>query len=60
MCNIAKTSSLYSFAINSQPKRFNIEKEKVKHSNNSYKYYFIFTFLYRKIYILLENIFGKT
>ena len=31
-------------------------KEEEK-SNNSF---FTFTFLYRKIYILLENIFGKT
>ena len=29
-----------------------------KKSNN--KYHFILTFLYRKIYIFLENIFGET
>ena len=31
-----------------------------KKSKNKNKYFFTFTFLYRKIYILLENIFGKT
>ena len=31
-----------------------------KTSNNNNKYFFTFTFLNRKIYILLENIFGKT
>ena len=30
-----------------------------KYSNNSNKYFSTFTFLCRKIYILLENIFGK-
>ena len=30
-----------------------------KKSKNKNKYFFTFTFLYRKIYILLENIFGK-
>ena len=45
----------------------NIEKRERKtknerKSNNSNTIFFIFfyTFLYRKIYILLENIFGKT
>ena len=33
----------------------------VKRSNNTNnKYFFTFIFLYRKIYILLENTFGKT
>ena len=31
-----------------------------KKSYNSNKYYFTFTFLYRKIYILLEIISGKS
>ena len=30
-----------------------------KKPNNSKKHFFTFTFLYRKIYILLKNIFGK-
>ena len=45
----------------------NIEKRERKaknerKSNNSNTIFFIFfnTFLYRKIYVLLENIFGKT
>ena len=31
-----------------------------KKSNNNNKYFFTYTFLCRKIYILLENIFAKT
>ena len=35
------------------------ERKTKKYSNNSNKYFSTFTFLYRKIYILLENIFGE-
>ena len=35
------------------------EKKKKKKLNNNNKHFFNFTFLYRKNYILLENIFGK-
>ena len=35
------------------------KKKNQKNSNNSHKYFFTFTFLYGKVYILLENIFGK-
>ena len=44
-------------------KKLNKDKEKrkmKKKSNNINKYFFTFTFSYQKIYILLENIFGKT
>ena len=51
----------------SKRQRMNIEKRERKaknerKSNNSNTIFFIFfyTFLYRKIYVLLENIFGKT
>ena len=35
------------------------EKRKMGKLNNN-KYFFIFNFLYKKVYILLENIFRKT
>ena len=51
----------------SKRQMMNIEKRERKaknerKSNNSNTIFFIFfyTFLYRKIYVLLENIFGKT
>ena len=51
----------------SKRQAMNIEKRERKaknerKSNNSNTIFFIFfyTFLYRKIYVLLENIFGKT
>ena len=31
-----------------------------KKSNNDNNFFFIFAFLYKKIYVLLENSFGKT
>ena len=34
--------------------------EKLEKSNNNDQYLFSFTFLYRKIDILLEKMFGKT
>ena len=35
-------------------------KNEKKSKNNSKYFFFAFTFLYRKIYILFEYIFGKT
>ena len=37
-----------------------VKKESEKKLSNNNKYFFTFTFLYRKIYILLETIFRKT
>ena len=53
LLNIAKDSRK---ALRKENKKQKIRKK----SNNNKKYFFTFTFLYRKIYILLENIFGKT
>ena len=36
------------------------KEKKIKNEKNSNNRFFTFTFLYGKIYILLENIFGKT
>ena len=52
LLNIAKDSRK---ALRKENKKQKIRKK----SNNNKKYFFTFTFLYRKIYILLENIFGK-
>ena len=41
-------------------KKENEKQKKWKKSNSNKKYFFTPTFLYGKIYILLENIFGKT
>ena len=51
----------------SKRQRMNIEKrerkaknERKSNSSNTIFFIFFYTFLYRKIYVLLENIFGKT
>ena len=48
---------------NRQKKNIRKRERKTKNENKPNKknnYFFTFTFLYRKVYILLENIFGKT
>ena len=60
-----KDASHLKIARHSKIQKQDTEKRKRKTKNekklNSSKiYFFTFTFLYRKIYILLEKIFGKT
>ena len=60
-----KWCSHLKIAWHSKRQKKNIEKREKetnneKKANNNKKSFFTFTFLYRKIYILLENIFGKT
>ena len=62
---LKKDVSQLKIAWYSKRQRKSIEKRERKtknenKSNNNNKYFFTLTFLYRKSYIFLENIFGKT
>ena len=62
---LTKDTSYLKIAWHSKRQKKNIEKgerktKTEKKSNNSTKSFFNFTFSYKKTYILLQNIFGKT
>ena len=61
---LKEDASHLKLASHNKRQKKNIEKESKtkieKKSNNNDEYSFTSTLLYRKIYILLENIFGKT
>ena len=58
--NTQKDASQIKIAWYRQKNNINMREGKTKNEKKSNYFFFTFSFLYRKIYISLENIFGKS